>query len=131
MTEQNAVSERKPRSVGAIRIARYRAKLKLAEVQRELEELEAEPASDAVRPDPAAMRAGMERARLILGQSYPLDRSGYDNRFTTSLVHEVAGMLERRGYPAVQPGRDMQRLINALAGFLYRPEQEADQETGQ
>ena len=71
-------------------------------------------------PNPMRKRPGVERARDILGYTYPIDRRDGDDRFSTALLHEIAEVLERRGYPDLQPGRDMFRLMQALAWFLYR-----------
>lgn len=71
-------------------------------------------------PNPMRKRPGVERARDVLGYTYPIDRTNGDDRFATALLHEIADVLERRGYPELRPGRDMFRLMQALAWFLYR-----------
>ena len=71
-------------------------------------------------PNPMRKRPGMERARDVLGYTYPIDRRDADDRFSTALLHEIAEALENRGYPELRPGRDMFRLMQALAWFLYR-----------
>lgn len=71
-------------------------------------------------PNPNQRRPGIERARDLLGHTYPIDRAPGDKRFSNALLNEVAEVLERRGYPVVRPGRDMTRLMEALYRFVYR-----------
>lgn len=62
----------------------------------------------------------MRRARAALGHTYPIDKLRGDDRFTSDLIDEIAGILERHGFPPVQPGLDLARLLTALYQFLYR-----------
>lgn len=131
MTENTTGGEEKPRSLVAIRQARCRTKAKIAELEGELEELERLEAErrgrPAAMPDPGAARPGnvqpgIELARQVQGFTYPIDRKKTDRRFSNGLLNEVAEVFERHGFPEIQPGRDMYRLMVALYGFTYRRE---------
>lgn len=60
------------------------------------------------------------RAREVLGYTYPIDQLP-GARVTDALLVEIAAVLERHGYPPLQPGRDVERLAKTLYRFLYRP----------
>lgn len=81
----------------------------------------AERRMDAERGRMVARRdRRMRRARAALGYTYPIDKLHGDDRFTSDLVDEIAGILERHGFPPVQSGYDLARLLTALYRFLYR-----------
>lgn len=124
MADKTGNGEPKRRTLRAIRQARYRARARIAEAQAELEELAREEAERGAGPswlpDPTAERPGLEMARRVQGFTYPIDRERCDRRFSNGLLNEVAEVLERRGFPAIQPGRDMYRLMAALYTFIYR-----------
>jgi hypothetical protein len=50
---------------------------------------------------------------------YPLPRAEEDARFTLGLLADVAEVLARHGYPAVEAGGDLIDLQQALFRFLY------------
>lgn len=124
MADTTENGEPKRRTLRAIRQARYRARARIADAQAELEELAEEEAGRGAgpsrMPDPTADRPGLEMARRVQGFTYPIDRERDDRRFSNALLNEVAEVMERRGFPPIQPGRDLARLMDALNGFLYR-----------
>jgi hypothetical protein len=52
--------------------------------------------------------------------TYPVPAPAEDDRFTFGLVLELAGVLERHGYPPIAAGADLVRLQQSVFGFLYR-----------
>lgn len=56
-------------------------------------------------------------------RNYPLPRTDEDPRFSYGLLHDVAQVLERHGFPRVSGGGDWVELQQALFGFIYeKPE---------
>lgn len=51
--------------------------------------------------------------------AYPLRRRAGDQRFTLDLVHDIAAVLARHGYPALATGNDLLRWQNALYDIIY------------
>jgi hypothetical protein len=54
-------------------------------------------------------------------RTYPLARTGPDERFSESLITSIAALLVGYGYPPVDNVNDWTDLEIALAGFLYQP----------
>lgn len=51
---------------------------------------------------------------------YPLKPPADDPRFTFGLMHDVAKLIEARGYPKLEPD-DLVDLQQALFRFIYTP----------
>lgn len=62
----------------------------------------------------------MDEAATRPASAYPLRHRGGDHRFTLGLVHDIAAVLTRHGYPALATGNDLLRWQNALYDIIYR-----------
>ena len=52
---------------------------------------------------------------------YPLGDVGDDRRFTAGLLFDVAGLLERHGYPRPEGAADLIHWQQALFRTIYAP----------
>ncbi|MFE3499605.1 hypothetical protein [Kitasatospora sp. NPDC059160] len=59
--------------------------------------------------------------RLPSAANYPVPtpKDGQDPRFTRGMLFDIARRIEDAGYPPINTGRDLVRLMEALYTFCY------------
>lgn len=53
--------------------------------------------------------------------AYPVRHHGVDDRFTTTLVCDIAAVLAAHGYPPLENANDLLHLSNRLHDAIYQP----------